>query len=322
MRLKEMIEPDCSAARGSRTERSRDAYVTGIAVPQETDQGTPDMQTSFVEANGLRFEVLEAGSGDRLALCLHGFPEHAVSWRHQMPVLAGLGHRVWAVNQRGYGRTTRPVRVADYALPHLMDDVTALIDASGASRVTLIGHDWGALVAWCFAARQLRPLDRLVIMNVPHPLCFRAALKHWRQIRKSWYMAFFQIPGLPEWMLAANGGAAIRRMFGNVTMPPDVLAVYLDQITEPGAATAMLNWYRALRLHGQEPSVLARIIEVPTLMIWGEQDVALDLICLRGTERYIRHLALRRLPGISHWVQQDAPQAVNDVLQEFLAVAR
>ena len=165
------------------------------------------MQTKFVDANGVRFEVLEEGSGDRLALCLHGFPEHAISWRRQVPVLAGMGYRVWAVNQRGYGRTTRPTAVSDYALPNLLDDVAALIDASGARSVVLIGHDWGAMVAWCFAAGRLRPLERLVIMNVLHPLCFRAALRRWWQARKSWYVAFFQMPVLPERLLAANGGA-------------------------------------------------------------------------------------------------------------------
>ncbi len=277
------------------------------------------MPTRFIEARGLRFEVLEEGGGDRLALCLHGFPEHAVSWRHQMPVLAAMGYRVWAVNQRGYGRSTRPKRLADYALPELLDDVAALIDASGAGSVVLIGHDWGAMVAWCFAAARLRPLERLVIMNVPHPLCFRAALKHWRQRRRSWYIAFFQLPLLPERLLAANGGAAVRRMFGGVALPPDILAIYTRQVSEPGAATAMLNWYRAMRLHDPRMPDLAQVIEVPTLVIWGEQDVALDLICLDGTERYVRHLTLHRLPGVSHWVQQDAPEAVNGLLRTFLA---
>jgi pimeloyl-ACP methyl ester carboxylesterase len=276
------------------------------------------MPTLFVEANGLRFEVLEEGAGDRLALCLHGFPEHAVSWRHQMPVLAGMGYRVWAVNQRGYGRTTRPGQVADYALRHLMDDVAALIDASGAASVTLIGHDWGAMVAWCVAATRMRPLERLVIMNVPHPLCFRAALTHWRQRRKSWYMAFFQVPALPEMMLTARGGAAVRAMFRGVAVPPDVMAVYTKQITEPGAATAMLNWYRAARLRTGPAPNLAEPIEVPVMVIWGEADVALDLICLDGTERYVRHLTLHRLPGVTHWVQQDAPDIVNVHLRAFL----
>ena len=277
------------------------------------------MQTMFIEANGLRFEVLTAGHGDRLALCLHGFPEHALSWRHQIPVLADMGYRVWAVNQRGYGHTTRPRHVADYALAHLVDDVAGLIDAANAKSVVLIGHDWGAMVAWGFAAEQRRPLARLVIMNDPHPLCFQAALKHWRQLRKSWYVAFFQLPLLPERILTMNGGAIVRRMFGDVALPPDVLAVYTRQITEPGAARAMLNWYRAIRLRSSRTLNLAQVIEVPTLVVWGEQDVALDPICLNGTEHYVRDLTLKRLSGVSHWVQQDAPQVVNELLQEFLA---
>ena len=276
------------------------------------------MRTLFVEARGLRFEVLEEGAGDRLALCLHGFPEHAVSWRHQMPVLAALGYRVWAVNQRGYGRSSRPARVVDYAMPELLDDVAALIDASGARSVTLIGHDWGAMVAWHFAAGRLRPLERLVIMNVPHPLCFRAALRRWRQARKSWYIAFFQVPGVPEALLAAQGGAAVRRMFAGLALPEEVLAVYTGQISEPGAATAMLNWYRAARLRDARTPDMTRVIEVPTLLVWGEDDVALDLICLEGTERYVRDLTVKRLPGVSHWVQQDAPEAVNRLLRAFL----
>ena len=292
--------------------------MTGATMREATGRQTP-MQTIFVEANGQRFEVVEAGEGDRLALCLHGFPEHAVSWRHQMPVLAGLGYRVWAVNQRGYGRSSRPRGVPAYALAELVADIAALIDASGATSVTLIGHDWGAMVAWCFAAARVRPLERLVIMNVPHPLCFRDALRHWRQKRRSWYVAFFQIPVLPDRLLAAKRGASVRRMFAGLSLPPEILAVYADQIAQPGAATAMLNWYRAMRLPGQKTPGLSRIIEVPTLVIWGEQDVALDLICLRGTERYVRHLAVERLPGVSHWVQQDAPDRVNALLRRFLS---
>ena len=275
------------------------------------------MPIRFVEANGLRFEVEEVGTGEHLALCLHGFPEHLVSWRHQTPVLVELGYRVWAVNQRGYGQSSRPAGKHAYALRHLLADVAALIDASGAQRVTLIGHDWGAMVAWCFAAGRLRPIERLVIMNVPHPLCFRAALTHWRQRRKSWYVGFFQLPVLPERLLAAGSGAAVRRMFAGLHLPRDVVDVYARQICVPGAATAMLNWYRAMRLTEGVPR-LETPIEVPTLVIWGERDAALDLICLDGTERYVRDLRLERLPGVSHWVQQHAPQQVNDLLRDFL----
>jgi pimeloyl-ACP methyl ester carboxylesterase len=279
------------------------------------------MVRRMVDANGLHFEVEDIGEGDHLALLLHGFPEHLLSWREQTPVLEGLGYRVWAVNQRGYGKTSRPAGVAAYALRHLIADVAALFDASGAKRLTLIGHDWGAMVAWCFAIARARPIERLVIMNVPHPLCFRAALKHWRQRTKSWYIAFFQIPGLPERMLAANGGASVRRMFTGLRLPPEVIDIYARQIAEPGAASAMLNWYRAARRRDGMPSLDA-IIEVPTLVIWGENDVALDVICLEGTERYVRNLRLARLPGVSHWVQQDAPDQVNALLREFLPQGR
>lgn len=271
-----------------------------------------------MEANGLRFEVMEQGEGDRLALCLHGFPEHAISWRNQAPVLAGMGYRVWAVNQRGYGQTTRPPSVRDYTIPNLMADVAGLVDASGARSVTLIGHDWGAMVAWCFAAGAVRPLERLVIMNVPHPLCFRAALRHPRQILKSWYTAFFQVPFVPDALLAAGGGLSVRRMFAGLRLPPEVMDVYARQIAEPGAATAMLNWYRAARSPGPGTPDLSRVIEVPTMVVWGEEDVALDVRCLQGTEQYVRTLEIHRLPGVSHWVQQDAPEAVNDLLRGFL----
>jgi len=138
-------------------------------------------------------------------------------------------------------------------------------------------------------------------------------------MRKSWYVAFFQLPKLPERMLTMNGGAIVRRMFGSVALPPDVLAVYIRQITEPGAATAMLNWYRAIQLRNSRTLNLAQVIGVPTLVVWGERDVALDPICLKGTERYVRDLRVKRLPGVSHWVRQDAPQVVNELLQEFLA---
>ena len=155
---------------------------------------------------------------------------------------------------------------------------------------------------------------------MPHPLCFRAALKHWRQRRKSWYISFFQLPVLPERMLAANGGAAVRRMFRGVPIPAEIADVYASQVAEPGAATAMVNWYRAMRLTAGVPR-LDTVIEAPTLVIWGEADVALDVIGLHGTERYVRDLRIERLPGISHWVQQHAPEQVNALLRGFCGTA-
>ena len=168
---------------------------------------TPDAASGiiqrFIEANGQRFELAECGSGDRLALCLHGFPELNYSWRFQMPLLAAKGWRVWAPNMRGYGASSKPKGVRAYALDHLSDDVATLIDASGAKEVMLVAHDWGALVAWHFACLKLRPLTRLVIMNVPHPRVSLREIKTWTQLRMSWYIFFFQIPRLPEWTCSA-----------------------------------------------------------------------------------------------------------------------
>jgi epoxide hydrolase 4 len=277
----------------------------------------------LVPANGVEFEVFEAGEGDRLALLLHGFPQHAVSWHNQLPFLAGLGYRVWAVNQRGYGGTSRPQRREDYALDQLTEDIAGLVDASGGASVTLIGHDWGALVSWTFAIRRIRPLARLVIINVPHPLCFRRELATWSQRRKSWYVGFFQVPMLPELLLSAGGGGLLVKMLRDGTrnkdaFPDAVLGVYRANVSAPGAATAMLNWYRAAGRDIVAARDLDAPIDTPTLIIWGEEDIALGLSCLDGTDRYVRDLRIERLPGVSHWAQEDAPQEVNCLLEQFL----
>ena len=246
-----------------------------------------------------------------------------MSWHNQVTFLAELGYRVWAVNQRGYGGTSRPKPREDYALDQLTGDVAGLIDASEATSVTLIGHDWGAFVAWTFAIRAIRPLARLVIVNVPHPLCFRRELKTWSQRRKSWYVGFFQMPVLPELMLSAAGGGLLASMLRHDASRPEafsdeVLEIYRANVSAPGAATAMLNWYRAAGRDALVARDLGAPVDTPTLVIWGEEDVALGLPCLDGTERYVRDLRIERLPGISHWAQEDAPQEVNRLLGEFL----
>jgi pimeloyl-ACP methyl ester carboxylesterase len=283
------------------------------------------MQTRFIEANGFRFAVDEAGGGDRLALCLHGFPESRFSWRYQLPQLAELGYRAWAPDLRGYGETEpKPKAISAYLVDRLMEDVAALIDASGAKSVTLIGHDWGAGLAWTFATNQVRPLERLVIMNVPHPGLMSAQMgRNLRQLGRSWYMFFFQLPALPEWVTTANDARAVRRAFHDMAVDksnftPDVLDRYASDAQRPGAIRGMVNWYRAAlqlggKLRGPWP-----VIETPTLIVWGEEDAALGVELLDGTEAYVRDLTIRRLPGVSHWVQQEAPEEVNAILREWL----
>ena len=287
------------------------------------------LETEFIQANGFTFETLTCGdpASDFLALCLHGFPEVNLSWREQMPVLASLGYRVWAPNQRGYGRSTRPRGVESYAIEHLMDDVAALIDASGARRTVLIGHDWGGLVAWTFAARRLRPLAKLAILNVPHPVLFARALRgRPGQMLRSWYAALFQLPRLPEWLLGRRGAQPIatlmlRTSTSPKTFPRDLLEACRANAAQPGALTAMVNWYRAFMRGGglrRQLRLGFPPIDVPTLLLWGEKDTALAKYTTFGTEHFAPQLTLQYLPGVSHWVQQDAPEACNNALRSFL----
>lgn len=301
-----------------------------MKLPPPADLATrlipPGAGFETIRANCLDFEVLTAGTGDDLALCLHGFPEHALSWRLQFSLLTRLGYRVWAPNQRGYGNTTRPARVADYDIANLVADVAALIDASGARRVTLLGHDWGAAVAWFFAMHRVRPLERLIVVNVPHPALFLASLRtSWRQRARSWYAAFFQLPWLPERVLGAGHAAVVAQMFARSScdpsrFPPDVVNFYRAQAARPGALRAMLAWYRAAARGGLRAQVARGFptIDVPTLMLWGERDVALGKETTYGTQRYVRDLDLQYLPNVSHWAQQEAPERVNELIERFL----
>jgi pimeloyl-ACP methyl ester carboxylesterase len=275
-----------------------------------------------IEANGLAFAIDACGEGPDIALCLHGFPESRKSWRHQLPLLAAQGWHAVAPDLRGYGGSSRPGAQADYHIDRLVDDVAALFDALGAKRRLLMAHDWGALIAWVFAMRRVRPLDGLVIMNVPHPAVFRHTLRtSWAQKRKSWYVAFFQLPWLPEAMLGANNARGVGQAFvgsavNKAAFPAAIIDHYRANASQPGALTAMINYYRA-----NFPGVLDEpvvVIDTPTLMIWGEQDVAIDIANTEGYAPLVRDFTLVRLPDASHWVQQDAPDAVNAALAAWL----
>ena len=277
----------------------------------------------LVPANGLVFEVFEAGEGDRLALLLHGFPQHAVVWRDLVAPLVAEGYRVWAVNQRGYGDTSRPKGKDAYSLAALTEDVAALIAASEATSVALVGHDWGGFIAWVVAIRRLAPLERLVIINIPHPLCFREALKGFGQKLKSSYTALFQIPVLPDFLLSVGRGfftgLMIRVAAGRAgAVPPEVMDIYRDNAAAPGAATAMLDWYRAAGQDLLTASDLAAPIETPTLVVWGMSDIALGEACLEGTERYVTDLRIEKLAGVSHFAPEDAPAKVVPLITAFL----
>jgi pimeloyl-ACP methyl ester carboxylesterase len=275
------------------------------------------IETLTLEANGLNFVADCAGEGGTVALLLHGFPESRASWRRQLPALAQWGWRAVAPDLRGYGASSRPPGKEAYLIERLVDDASGLFDALGARRRVLIGHDWGGAIAWAAALRGM-PLDGLAILNAPHPAAFRRALGTWDQRRRSWYMAFFLLPWLPEWTMTRNGGRELTRALARQTphWPPDLLEEMRRNVTASGAATAMLNYYRANILrYGKATS--ARVIECPTLLIWGEDDVYLQPELASGNEAFVSNLTVHRLPGVSHWVQQDAPHAVNRLIGEW-----
>jgi pimeloyl-ACP methyl ester carboxylesterase len=279
-----------------------------------------------IAVNDVRLQVSVTNEGGErgLALLLHGFPEAAFSWRYQIPVLAAAGYEVWAPNTRGYQGSSKPPKVSSYSIDLLLDDVAALIDASGRDDVTLIGHDWGAAQAWMFAIRRVRPLRRLVIMNVPHPTCMRRELRTFAQLRKSWYFLFFQIPWLPEKILGARRAQAIGRSFTGMAVdesrfPDEVTDVYREAALRPGALRSMINYYRAaLRGARQTAGEDLPDVETPTLMLWGLEDTALSKETTDGTDEYVDDLTVRFLPGVSHWVQQEAPETVNAMLLAWL----
>jgi pimeloyl-ACP methyl ester carboxylesterase len=274
--------------------------------------------TDAVSANGLTFAVDGAGEGDTVALLLHGFPESRASWRAQLPALAGLGWRAVAPDLRGYGDSSRPQGNAAYRIERLAEDVAALFDALGARRRILIGHDWGGVIAWHATLTGL-PLDGLVILNAPHPGRFRQSLPTWDQRRRSWYIAFFLLPWLPEWLLTRDDGRALARDLKRQcpTMPDAALETLRRNLVAPGAATAMLAYYRAnaLRLNRAAPDLAPP--DCPTLLLWGEDDRYLSPALAEGNEVFVRDLTVHRLPGVSHWIQQDAPEEVNGLIADW-----
>ena len=276
------------------------------------------MTTRRLIANGLTFAVDEAGAGDDVALCLHGFPEARQAWGGQLPALAALGWRAAAPDLRGYGESDRPKGRAAYKIDRLVEDVEALFAALGAKRRLLIGHDWGGVIAWQVAIRRPGLLDGLVILNAPHSAVYRRLLdRDAAQKRRSWYVAFFQLPALPERSLRSG---LLERAFAQARrpFPPERLAVYRANIERPGAATAMVDYYRANALELGFGRIQDMPIRTPTLMLWGEEDPYLDLRLTEGNEAVVQDFTLHRLPGVSHWVQEDASDAINPLIGDWM----
>jgi pimeloyl-ACP methyl ester carboxylesterase len=286
------------------------------------------IQHGYAQVGGVRLHYAQCGSGERLVILLHGFPECWYSWRHQLKAL-GEHYTVVAPDMRGYNLSDKPPRVEDYRIDLLVDDVTGLIRHFGRSEAAVVGHDWGAGVAWAVALKHPEYVWRLAALQVP-PLAVWRRNMTFKQALRSWYMLLFQIPRLPEWMLSRADFAALDRMFAQTVMRPGTItetdiAVYKKALREPGALTAGLNYYRAnffrlfLSRRDNQKGTGEAEIRVPTLFIFGEQDHAIVPETVRGVGYYIdapyREL---RMANVGHWVQQEAHAEVSAALGSFL----
>ncbi len=270
--------------------------------------------TSFGN-DGLQFDVRDDGPSDgEVILALHGFPQTSASWRLVTPFLTEAGFRVLAPDQRGYSPGARPRRVRDYGLDRLAGDVLALADAAGVERFHLLGHDWGGGVAWQLAATHPDRVRTLSVASTPHPRAMIAAMKG-RQALRSWYVALFQLPRIPERLLTRHGGARARELARRSGMPdPQRVA---DLFAQPGAATATINWYRAMRTPGvPAPGE----VHIPVLYVWSDGDTALGRRAADLTARWVTgDYRFVVLTGVSHWIPDERPRELAELVLARIA---
>lgn len=283
---------------------------------------TDSWQEDYIITNGVQLHYVTQGEG-QLMLMLHGFPEFWYSWRHQIPEFAS-DYKVVALDLRGYNDSDKPKDVSAYQITELVNDIQGVIQGLGYKSCVLVGHDWGGMIAWYVAYTYPERVDQLIVMNIPHPAKFTEAFRsNPQQLLRSWYIFFFQLPLLPEWLFQWDDYRLIASSFIDMAIDKRAfseadLNAYKDAAAKRGAITAMINYYRNLfpgLWHQRQWDVLP----IPTLMIWGENDTALGKELTYNTKDYVPDLQIRYIPNCSHWVQQEQPQLVNQYMREFLA---
>lgn len=278
-------------------------------------------QHDYIHTNGINLHYVTQGEGP-LMLFLHGFPEFWYSWRHQIPEFA-KDHKVVAVDLRGYNDSDKPLAKEAYVMPEFIADVKGVIEGLGYEQCVLVGHDWGGAIAWNFAYAHPEMVKQLVVLNIPHLAKFSQGLTTPQQLLRSWYIFFFQLPILPELYIQANDYQTLERILSGTTVKKSTFTdedinLYKDAFAKRGTLTSAINYYR----NALQPSLLSRkweVLDVPTLMIWGEDDVALGKELTYGTEQYVKDFRIRYIPNCSHWVQQEQPDLVNQYIREFLS---
>ncbi len=280
-------------------------------------------ENTYIETNGIRLHVVIAGpKNGKPVLLLHGFPEFWYGWAKQIPALVEAGFRVIAPDQRGYNLSSAPKGVKPYSSAELGWDVIGLLDYFRIDKVNLVGHDWGAVIAWGVALMFPERVERLGILNVPHPAVLQHFLKNSpRQMLKSWYVGFFQIPGLADWWVRQNnfavGAASMRRSGKADTFSDEDMAHYKQAWANSGGWTGMINWYRAL-LQYRSPRLSDTRLSMPVLIQWGKRDVFLSHEMAEESLKLCDHGKLIMYENATHWVQHDEAEAVNHALVDFL----
>lgn len=281
-------------------------------------------QEGYVQTNGINLHYVSQGEG-QLMLMLHGFPEFWYSWRYQISEFA-RDYRVVAIDLRGYNDSDKPKDIEAYQMSELVKDIKGVIEGLGYQNCILVGHDWGGAIAWSFAYAYPKMVEKLIVLNLPHPAKFAQGLGSPKQLIKSWYIFFFQIPLLPELMIQLNDYQLIASAFTDMAIDKSAftqtdLEAYKDAAAKRGALTAMLNYYRNIFDNSFLTSDRQewQMLDLPTLMIWGEKDTALGKELSYGTDEYVSDFQIKYIPDCSHWVQQEQPELVNQYMREFLA---
>jgi pimeloyl-ACP methyl ester carboxylesterase len=284
-----------------------------------------ELREGYAEVGDVRLHYVEAGDGPLIVL-LHGFPEFWFGWRLQIAPLAAAGFRVVAPDMRGYNLSSRPAGVAPYAADQLAGDVRGLIRERGAESAVLVGHDWGGTVAWTTAMNHPEVVDRLAILNAAHPRRLQQGLRNPRQLRRSWYFFFFALPGLPERRVRGDRFRFFRDFLGDArpAYTPEEIDRYVEAWSQPGAAAAMINYYRcSVRQSPKKAKAQLRPISAPTLVIWGQRDRYLGPELAEPDHDDVPNLdRVERLPNASHWVHHDEHERVTQLLIDFFAPAR
>jgi pimeloyl-ACP methyl ester carboxylesterase len=305
---------------------TQDRTSDGNAVEEHHSQGLwlSGLREGYAQVGDVRLHYVEAGDGPLIVL-LHGFPEFWYGWRLQIRPLAAAGFRVVAPDLRGYNLSSRPDDVAAYDVEKIAADISGLIHERGAESALLVGHDWGGTAAWVTAMNHPEVVDRLAILNAAHPRKLSHGLHHPGQLRKSWYFFFFALPELPESVVHANHWHFFRHFLGDAdpAYTAEEIERYVEAWSQPGAATGMINYYRAsVRQSPKHAEAQLRPISAPTLVIWGQDDGYLGSDLAEPDHDDVPNLdRVELLPDASHWVHHDQHQRVTRLLIDFFAPA-